>query len=133
MSKRAFTLLELAIVLSLITVISTGFVGLIRTTLRHHAQTMRNADRLQECRRAAFRIFNLGRAEARILPDQRGLTQHGQVLVIYREGSLLCQGRPLLSEGLVDFAAVRRDGRLHLLFEFENGRFEFDQPAAEER
>lgn len=129
MRKRAFTLLEVTIVLSLITIVSTGFVGLIRNLLRHNTQTVEQTMREQDCRRAALRIFNLSRAGARILPDQRGLQLLGRDRIVFEQGSLRYRGRPMLNENLRDFAVVRREGQLHLLFEYERGRFEFDQPG----
>lgn len=37
----------------------------------------------------------------------------------------------MLADKLRDFAVVRRNGRLHLVFEFDQGRVECEQPGRE--
>ena len=64
MRKKAFTLVELAIVLCLMTVVSTAMAGLLRVSLRQQAQSVQQTDRVQDCRRVAWRIFNASRSGA---------------------------------------------------------------------
>lgn len=131
MSKRGFTLVEVAIVLCLITILSTALLGLLRTTFRHTAQASREADQFEESRRVAWRVFSLSRQGSQVLPDQSGVRLGPHGLLQCRQGWLTLAGRPVLTQKLRDFAVVRRENRLHLLFEFEHGRYQFSQPDGE--
>ncbi|MFN8608042.1 MAG: hypothetical protein U0931_10965 [Vulcanimicrobiota bacterium] len=131
MRKKAFTLVELAIVLCLMTVVSTAMAGLLRVSLRQQAQSVQQTDRVQDCRRVAWRIFNASRSGARILPGQNGLKLRDGGEILFQAGVLRLRGRPMLSEKLRDFVVIRRQNKLHLLFEFENSHLQFAQPEAE--
>ena len=128
MKKRGFTLIEVVIVLSLTTILSAGIVALLRGMLRESAQLRDQGDRLQETRRAALRIFNAARQGAKIEPDQRGLRLKDGRQIVWKDGLLRLGGHPVIQESLKDFLVVRRDGRLHLVFELPKARYEFDEP-----
>jgi prepilin-type N-terminal cleavage/methylation domain-containing protein len=128
MKARGFTMLEVVLVVCLIAILSTGIVALLRGTLREHARLRLQADRLQETRRAASRIFNACAPGAEIRTDQRGLRLKDGRQLVWQDGFLRLGNRPLVQEKLSDFLVVRREGRLHLVLEFPGARYEYEQP-----
>ena len=120
--RRAFSMVELAISLALISLLSTSLVGLYRSWTVVSASITLRTQRESDARRAALRIFQAARAGSKILPDQMGLRLQDGSEVRLRDGQIHLRGHSLLREPVVDFLVIRRAGRLRLTFELEGQR-----------
>ena len=120
--RRGFSMVELAISLALVSLLSTSLVGLFRSwTAVSNSITLRTQREL-DTRRAALRIFQAARTGSKILPDQTGLRLRDGSEVRLRNGRISLHGHSLLREPVVDFLVIRREGRLRLTFELEGPR-----------
>ena len=118
MKKRAFTFIELAIVLGLFGVLSSAllvnFVGL----LRGYHTAMIQADLKVECQRAGAKIFQCASPGGwRIHPDQSGITFADGTQLRLRNSQLWLGQQVLLKGPVRDFLATRQQQQLFLTFE----------------
>ena len=120
--KRAFTLVEVLIVVPLMLIL-TLVGGQLLMTARDELQGVAlQSDLRQEMRRAAARIYAQARGGYRLDADNRGLTTRAGQHVRW-EGRALTVGRqPLLSQPVVLFLATRQAGELVLTLEAEGPR-----------
>lgn len=115
--RRAFTLVELVVVLCLMTILIVPFGMLAQFGYRHYCSVAQQADAKTECQRASERIFHwlATHPKFRLDPDNHGLTGADGSRVGWTGKSLLLQqsGRSLelLSRPVRDFTVTpRKDG-----------------------
>ncbi|GMU51359.1 MAG: hypothetical protein AMXMBFR33_05050 [Candidatus Xenobia bacterium] len=120
MKRRAFTLIEVTMVLAVITIVSGPFFMLFLSEYRQFARFSRKADLTNEAARAAYSVFGLASRmpDFKLDPDNHGLRFADGSHVVYRGGRLELERaggrRPLTRSRVVDFTAIRHGDRLTL-------------------
>lgn len=139
MNRRAFTFVELAVVLPSLLLV----VAAVSTTYLAHVRSLRSStlqsDLRSEAARVAARVF-------RLTAVHRGQIQSDQAGIVFSEGPAIrwmgtevrLGKRPLTEHSVSEFALLRRDGELVVTLEFSvpgswsrqacRQRFQFSHP-----
>lgn len=114
---RGFTLIEVAIVLALVSLLLAPFLDMVVSVYREGRSMAMQADLKAEAEGAAYRLFRRAAAGPyRLEADNHGILFADGSRARFRDGLLTLEGQ---ATPLSDFTATRRDGvlTLHLAFQ----------------
>jgi prepilin-type N-terminal cleavage/methylation domain-containing protein len=110
--RRGFTLVELAIVLAVMSIVSVPAVSAIIHLKREAAAFQTIADLRTESRGAVSRIFARAKGGYQIQSDNAGLNFKDGSILRYENERLMLGGRSLIKYPVTAFTVVRRGKRL---------------------